>query len=49
MFEQQILCQKLPSSFNSITFDNNEEQCVIKRNKMVQDLKRQILNAELEQ
>jgi hypothetical protein len=49
MFEQRILCHKLPNSFNSITINNNEEQCVIKRNKMVQDLKRQMLNVKLEQ
>ncbi len=49
MFEQRILCHKLPSSFNSITINNNEEHCVIKRNKMVQDLKRQMLNVKLEQ
>jgi hypothetical protein len=49
MFEQRILCHELPSSFNSITIDNNEEQCVNKHNKMVQDLKRQMLNVELEQ
>ena len=48
MFEQQILCHELPSSFNSITINNNEEQCVNKCNKMVQDLKRQMLNTELE-
>jgi hypothetical protein len=29
--------------------NDNEEQCVYKRNKMVQELKRQMLNAELEQ
>ncbi len=49
MFEQRILCHELPSSFNSITIINNEEHCVIKRNKMVQDLKRQMLNVKLEQ
>jgi hypothetical protein len=48
MFEQRILCHKFPNSFNSITISNNEEQSVNKRNKMVQDLKRQILNIELE-
>jgi hypothetical protein len=48
MFEQQILCHKLPNSFNSVTINNNQEQCVNKRNKMVPDLKRQMLNAELE-
>ncbi len=46
MFEQRILCHELPSSFNSITTNNNEEQCINKRNKMIQDLKRQMLNAE---
>jgi len=49
MFEQRILCHKLPNSFNSITMNFNQEQCVNKRNKMVQDLKRQMLNTELEQ
>jgi hypothetical protein len=48
MFEQRILCHKLPNSFNSITINDNEEQCVNKRNKMVQDLKLQMLNIELE-
>ncbi len=49
MFEQRILCHELSSSFNSITINNNEGQCVNKRNKLVQDLKRQMLNAKLEQ
>jgi hypothetical protein len=49
MFEQRILCHKLPNSFNSITINDNEEQCVNKRNKKVQDLKRKMLNTELEQ
>jgi hypothetical protein len=58
MFEQRILCHKLPNSFNTITIDNNnnnnnnnhqEPHCINKRNKMIQDLKRQLLNAELEQ
>jgi hypothetical protein len=48
MFEQRILCHKLPNSFNSITIHNIEETCVNKRNKMIQDLKRQMLNTELE-
>ncbi len=48
MFEQRILCHKLPNSFNFLTINNNEEQCVNKRNKMIQDLKRQMLNTELE-
>ncbi len=33
----------------NINDDDEEEQCVNKRNKMIQDLKRQMLNAELEQ
>ena len=49
MFEQRILCHELPSSFNSISINKNEEKCVVKRNKMVQDLKHQMLNVELEQ
>jgi hypothetical protein len=49
MFEQRILCHKLPNSFNSITINNNEEQCANKHNKIVQDFKRQMLNVELEQ
>jgi hypothetical protein len=49
MFEQRILCHKLPNSCNSITINDIKEQCVNKHNKMVQDLKRQMLNAELEQ
>jgi phage antirepressor YoqD-like protein len=49
MFEQRILCHKLPNSFNSITINLDQEQYVNKRNKMVQDLKRQMLNIELEQ
>jgi len=49
MFEQQILCHKLPDSFNSITINFNQEQDVNKRSKMIQYLKRQMLNTELEQ
>jgi hypothetical protein len=48
MFEQRILCHKLPNSFNSITIHNTEETCANKRNRMIQDLKRQMLNTELE-
>jgi hypothetical protein len=48
MFEQRILCHKLPNSFNFLTINNNEEQSVNKRKKMIQDLKRQMLNTELE-
>jgi hypothetical protein len=48
MFEQRILCHKLPNSFNFLATNNNEEQSVNKRNKMIQDLKRQMFNTELE-
>jgi hypothetical protein len=49
MFEQRILCHKLPNSFNTINMNNNQEHSVNIRNKMVQDLKRHMLNLELEQ
>jgi hypothetical protein len=49
MFEQRILCHKLPNSFNSITINNNEVKSVNENSKMVQDSKRLMLNAELEQ
>jgi hypothetical protein len=48
MFEQRILCHKLPNSFNFLTINNDEEKSINKRNKMIQDLKRQMLNTELE-
>ncbi len=48
MFEQRILCRKLPNSFNFINTYNNHEQCVNKRHKILQELKRQMLNTELE-
>ena len=49
MFEQQILYRTLPNSFNGIQLRNDEEQCINKRHKIIQDLKRQILNIELEE
>jgi hypothetical protein len=49
MFEQRILCHKLPNLFNSIKDDHIEEPCINKRHKIIQDLKRRMLNAELEQ
>jgi hypothetical protein len=48
LFEQRILCHELPNSFDSINTHNSHEQCVNKRNKMTQELKRQMLNSELE-
>jgi hypothetical protein len=49
MFEQRILCHKLSNSFNSIKIHNSQEACPNKRNKMIQDLKRQMLYTEVEQ
>ena len=53
ILEQRILCHQLPNSFNSITTDDSNEeqqqQNVNKQNKIIQDLKRQILNIELEE
>jgi len=55
MFEQQILCHKVPNNlFNSIQVDHidQEEQCVNKRqqqHKIIQDLKRRMLNVKLEE
>jgi hypothetical protein len=48
MFEQRILCHKLPNSFNNMDINDNQEYSVNKRNKMIQELKRQMLNSELE-
>ena len=47
MFEQRILCHKLPNSFSFITSNNNEESHVDGRHKMIQDFKRRMLNTEL--
>ncbi len=49
MFEQRILCHKLPNSYNIINVNNNQEKSVNKHNKMIQTLKRQMLNSELKQ
>ena len=49
MFEQRILCHKLPKSFNVIKIKIDEEQCSNKHNKIIQELKRRMLNVELEQ
>jgi len=47
--KQRILCHKLPKSYDCIDTDINREPCVNKRNKIIQDLKRRMLNVELEQ
>ena len=49
MFEQRILCHKLPESFNIIKININSEEYVNKRNKIIKEFKRQMLNNELEQ
>jgi hypothetical protein len=54
MFEQQILCHKVPNNlFNSIQVDHidQKEQCVANKrqqHKIIQDLKRRMLNVKLE-
>jgi hypothetical protein len=49
MFEQQILCHKSPNSFNCIKIHSDKEKNVNKRHKIIQDFKRQMLDAKLEQ
>ena len=49
MFEQQILCHRLQKSFDPVPADNHEQQSVNRYNKTIQNLKRQMLNVELEQ
>jgi DNA gyrase/topoisomerase IV subunit B len=48
MFEQRILCHKLPKSFDPIRTDIEQDHCANKRNKIIQELKRRMLNKELE-
>ena len=49
MFQQRIVCHRLPKSFDCITVENIEQQCKHKQNKIIQEMKRQMLNVELEQ
>jgi hypothetical protein len=49
MFEQRILCHRLPKSFDSIKVENVDQPCTNKRNKTIQDFKRQMLNVKLQQ
>jgi hypothetical protein len=49
MFEQQILCHKLPNSFNNITLRYDEESNSNVRNKIMQDFKRRMLKIKLGQ
>ncbi len=40
MFQQQILCHKLPHSFNNIKMPNNDKESQLNvRHKMIQDFK----------
>jgi hypothetical protein len=48
MFEQRILCHRLPKSLDDIKVDVEQEQCAKKQNKIIQELKRRMLNEELE-
>ena len=47
--EQRILCHQLSNSFDCIKTDVDREQCINKRNKNIPELKRRMLNVELEQ
>ena len=48
MFERRILYRELPNSLNSINISNNQEQCVNKNNKMIQELKCPMRNSKLD-
>ena len=49
MFKQRILCHRLPKSFHYIKTENVDQQCANNRNKILRDLKRQMLNISLQQ
>ena len=49
MFEQQIVCHKLPKSFDCIKVMNDEQSCINKPRKIIQNLKRRMLHVELEE
>ena len=48
MFEQHILCHKIPNSLNSMEIDIDEELSTNKRHKIIQDIKRRQLHNDLE-
>jgi len=48
MFEQRILCHKLPKSFDAIEPILVQEQCESKSKKLIQESKRQMLHAQME-
>ncbi len=48
MFEQDILCHKLPTSLNNIQVDMDEEVTTNKQCKIIQDIKRRRLHHDLE-
>jgi hypothetical protein len=47
--EQRIPCHQLSNSLDYIKADIDQEQCINKRNKIIQGLKRRMLNVELKQ
>ena len=49
LFQQRIVCHQLPKSFDHIKVENSEQQCKHKKNRIIQEMKRQMLNVELEQ
>jgi len=49
MFEQRILCHRLPNRFNSIEICNQEESHINQHHKITQDFKRRMLNIKLNQ
>ena len=49
MFEQRILCHKLPKSISDVKVNADEKLPVNKRNKMIQEAKRKMLNVKLEE
>jgi hypothetical protein len=48
MLEQRILCYALPKSFDNIKTDIEQHHNANKQNKIIQELKRRMLNEELE-
>jgi hypothetical protein len=48
MFEQHILCHRLSKSFDCIKAETDNKQCANKRNKIIQDFEREMLNVELQ-
>jgi hypothetical protein len=49
MFEQRILCRKLPKSLDKITVESADIQNPNEHNKVIKDMKRQTLHHQLQQ